>query len=822
MNKYRLFLTSIFLFLFLVILPIKVEALSYKSDFVDLKSDVVFQTDEFELDLKYIEFANEIIDKPAAITGEGRRKISNIYYYHYVVYYYNDQKEEIGATDGYNGIWNMISDSAGSYLSSFLESKDMKLPYKLSDIKYYKLFIEPSTKEMVDNYNYENYKKINMNGLDPITDFNTIEMKIGEKIITSNESNNDNINNYINTYGNGEYALTKYKIDIKVNENNTFNITEFITAYFNVEKHGIFRKIPLRNKVVRLDGTKSNNRAKISDIRVNEQSITYNELGYQVIKIGDPNSISIGSKDYVINYLYNIGKDTGKGYDEFYFNLIGYEWDTTISNVEFTITMPKEFDKTKLGFSSGVVGSLNTNNIEYNVDGNVIKGRYNGVLDVGESLTVRLELPEGYFVGSSDNFALMIIILFVLPIAFAIISFLLWVKYGKDDKVIETVEFYPPEGFNSAEVGFLYKGQVDEKDVVSLLIYLANKGYIRIEESEEKSLFSTKKGFKIIKMKEYDGNNINEKVFLKGLFNTKRSSITSAIKLMKDMKNSKQEVTDENNSQSKLEEVTAIDLYDSFYVILKVIVENLNDKENKDKIFEKSTSGKSIAVILMIIISVFIIIGIPTLEYSGVGELGMTLFITLFYIPFYAVIFIKKMPLIIRLLWGGFTIFHSIMFFSVFPIREALFDNSILLLGFLVGLVCIIFMIICFKAMPKRTPYGNEILGKIKGFRNFLETAEKPKLEELVMQNPLYFYNILPFTYVLGVSDKWIKKFETISLQEPDWYGGSAAFSMASFGSFMDSTMSSASSAMSSSSSSSSSGGGSSGGGSGGGGGGSW
>ena len=808
------------------ILPIKVEALSYKSDFVDLKSNVVFQTDEFELDLKYTEFANGTIDKPAAITGEGRRKISNMYYYHYVVYYYNDQKEEIGATDGYNGIWDMISDSTGSYISSFLESKNMKSPYKLSDIKYYKLFIEPSTKEMADNYNYENYKKINMSGLDPITDFNTIEMKTGEKTITPNENNdNNNSNNYVDTYGNGQYALTKYKIDIKVNENNTFNISEYITAYFNVDKHGIFRKIPLRNEVVRLDGTKNNNRAKISDITVNEQSTTYNESGYKVIKIGDPSYTLTGSKDYVINYLYNIGKDTGKEYDEFYFNLIGYEWDTTISNAEFTITMPKEFDKTKLGFSSGVVGSTDSSNVIYDVDGNVISGRYNGVLNAGESLTVRLELPEGYFVDASDNFNFMIIILFVLPIVFAIISFLLWAKYGKDDKAIETVEFYPPEGFNSAEVGFLYKGQADKNDVVSLLIYLANKGYVRIEESEEKALFSTKKGFKIVKIKEYDGNNINEKVFLNGLFNSRESSITSAIKLMKYMKNPQQEVTDDNNSQPELQEVTATDLYDSFYITLNAIVGNLNDKENKHKIFEKSTSGKSLAVILMIIISVFTIISIPTLEYAGVGELGMTLFITLFYIPFYAVTFAKKIPLAFRLFWGGFTIFHSMMFFSGLPIREAMFDDSILLSGFLIGLVCIIAMIFCFKAMSKRTLYGNEMLGKIKGFRNFLETAEKPKLEELVMQNPSYFYNILPFTYVLGVSDKWIKKFETISLQAPDWYGGSTAFSMASFGSFMDSTMSSASSAMSSSPSSSSggsSGGGSSGGGSGGGGGGSW
>lgn len=95
------------------------------------------------------------------------------------------------------------------------------------------------------------------------------------------------------------------------------------------------------------------------------------------------------------------------------------------------------------------------------------------------------------------------------------------------------------------------------------------------------------------------------------------------------------------------------------------------------------------------------------------------------------------------------------------------------------------------------------------------------------MQNPSYFYDILPYTYVLGVSDKWIEKFETIIYQPPSWYEGSDAFHVASFGSFMNATMLSATTAMSSSPSSSSggggsSGGGSSGGGSGGGGGGSW
>ena len=55
---------------------------------------------------------------------------------------------------------------------------------------------------------------------------------------------------------NSEYALTKYHIDIQVNEDNTFLITEEIRAHYHVNKHGINRAIPLRNTVVRLDGTK--------------------------------------------------------------------------------------------------------------------------------------------------------------------------------------------------------------------------------------------------------------------------------------------------------------------------------------------------------------------------------------------------------------------------------------------------------------------------------------------------------------------------------------------------------------------------------------
>ena len=70
--------------------------------------------------------------------------------------------------------------------------------------------------------------------------------------------------------------------------------------------------------------------------------------------------------------------------------------------------------------------------------------------------------------------------------------------------------------------------------------------------------------------------------------------------------------------------------------------------------------------------------------------------------------------------------------------------------------------------MERKTFYGEIISAKIKGFKNFLNTVEKYRLEELVEENPEYFYNILPYTYVLGISKKWINKFEKISIPNLD------------------------------------------------------
>mgnify|MGYP004610198837 CR=1 FL=1 len=765
--------------------PSNTYALTEQTSFVNINNTQSLEVGSLSFtNISFKDFSS-ISTKAFGLAGIVRNSSNNEINYTSTAYYYDSNYNLIA--QGYN------SATAISGSNSFSQMSNLSIlnGHSVNEIYYYRLSIETN-----DN---TNSSLNNTTSLTPSKNYQ---------------------------YSFYDYVIDKYDINIIVNENNTFDITETITAYFNISKHGIFRTIPLKNTITRLDGTTSTNRTQVTNVSVDNEYTTSRENGNYKLKIGSASRTLTGEQKYVIKYTYNLGKDPGKDYDELYYNIIGNEWDTVIGNVTFSITMPKEFDSSKLGFSSGTTGSTDNSKVKYNVSGNKITGSYNGILGAGEALTVRCELPEGYFVGTGLTFNLMNYIFYLFPILFLVIALLLWYKYGRDDQVVETVEFYPPQGFNSLEVGFLYKGKAENQDVTSLLIYLANQGYIKIAETEEKSLFSKSKGFKITKLKEYDGNNVNEQIFLNGLF-TKRPSISIGSLFSK---NVEQEPTDNTN------EVTSTDLYNNFYITMNRILSNINNKENKNKIFEKSASSKTIFIILMIIATYCLITIPPIFAY---GESSSLLFALLFpgigFTVLFKLVFGETQTIYVNgratyssigtkifgLVWGlGF---GGIPW--AFMVLPALKQDQVYLVGYGLGLVCVLGMVICLKYLPKRTPYGNEILGKLRGFRNFLETAEKDKLETMVIQDPTYFYNILPYTYVLGVSDKWIKKFESISLQAPSWYDSPNAFDMMTFGSFMNSTMTSAQSVMSSSPSSDSggsSGGGSSGGGSGGGGGGSW
>lgn len=604
----------------------------------------------------------------------------------------------------------------------------------------------------------------------------------------------------LNCYAN-DYDITKYDVEIVVDEHNKYSIKENIDTYFNVSKHGIVRRIPLYNNIIRQDGTRERNRVLISNVHVNEEFASSRENNNYVLKIGSADKTINGKHSYTISYDYDIGLDKNNKYDELYFNIIGTNWDTDISNVTFKITMPKEFDASKLGFSYGEYGESNTDNISYDVDGNVITGSFDGTLLAGEGLNVRLELPEGYFIRKSVSSSLLECWYYIIPILGVLISYLIWKKYGKDDQVVDVVSFYPPENMNSLDVAFAKKGSVNSNDAVSLLVYLASKGYIKIVEDKK-----SKSKFTIQKVKEYDGNNKEEELFFRGLFKKVWDSISS----------------DELN--------------ESFYLTINSILTKKNSTANRKEIFNNKSSNKRYILFLFMLITSSLSTIIPALGYKLSDVIFSIIICNLIGIVALIIVAIiydnncTKKGLNSAL---GFAFFFvlalAVANFTIIGF-EYIYYDTVYLIGFILCMVCTYLIYFFYLIVTKRTEYGNKVLGEVNGFKKFLETAEKDKLESLVHDDPSYFYNILPYAYVLGVSDAWIKQFEGIAIAPPDWYESADTFDYYRFNRSLNRTIHSASRVMNSvpqssggsSSGGGFSGGGFSGGGSGGGGGSSW
>ena len=625
-----------------------------------------------------------------------------------------------------------------------------------------------------------------------------------------------------------DYIIKLYEIGMKVNVDNTFDITEKITVDYVTPRHGIVRKIPLKNDVKRLDGTRTTNIARVSDIIVTEEFFQKTENNNMVLKIGNPNQEVTGTRDYTIKYKYDIGKDPLKGEDELYFNIIGNQWDTKIKKVKFKIEMPKEFDEKFLGFSSGKESEIGSENIIYRVEGKTIKGETFSTLNPSEGINVRLKLPEGYFERNSSILDIYTIIINTIFIIMVIIAFIMWYKYGKDYEKVETVEFYPPDGYNPAEINFLYNGEVDEKGVLSLLVYLANKGYIEIEEIKGDGILDSAGTFKIKKKKEYDGKNKYEKMFLKGLFKKEKTNevdIEKANEIVREAKKHGENISfidaltmTEGNYTENQDVVTEEDLKENFYDTIAKIQDSMNTSTNENKVIDPVSRRKKKWIALMGYLIFILIYTVPILTSQTGKELLVMLIFPLigFTVLIGSLINEIRLEKGFAILWGG--LFGGIPWIAI--LNVSIIGNPSYVITNIIGFIAIFILIILFKIMPKRTKKAIKLKGRIEGFKNFLETAEKPQLEAMVLKEPEYFYDILPYTYALGISDKWFERFETILVKNPNWYRGEGDFNVTKFDYFMDTSSKAIN--YSNISSGSSYSGGSSGGGSGGGGGSSW
>lgn len=602
-------------------------------------------------------------------------------------------------------------------------------------------------------------------------------------------------------------ATTRYfNVEIKVNKDYSYEITETIDVLFKPgkSKHGITRSIPLAGNY------------RIKDIIVEGDKYDIGkDNGNLNIKIGDAYRYVTGEKVYKIKYkVENYLQSNVENH--LYVDIIPTNWQMKIMSSNATVKLPEDFPYTGMKSYTGKYGSTEQYGTwEYDKNSNTLNYKAS-MIPSNYGVTLLANTPKNYWVGAHSKGWSNPLNVLILSLCIIFILLVRLKNSNKSKDIVSPVIFNPPDGITPAEIGYLVDEVVDREDVVSLYLYLASKGYIKIEEGEDKNDTTITS----MKVPEDEPDFVNE--FYKALF---ESLDNESIGRKCNIEDAGEEI---GESYNKIRANIEWRFKGEKAIYSKV-------SESLEKFAVKIGCIGFFATALLSAYRSSVVLDFDILSIIG---------IFLFSIPVMAVWaflfkFLRKKIIYIKsknvakgtagIVFSGILYMAYLIGFNVLIYFTGKDDTPMYIYpAIMIYALILPFLII---GIRKRSDYNRKMYGEILGFRNFIETAEVDKINELVEENPSYFYDILPYAYVFKLTDKWVKKFENIKMPEHSSYTShrADAFDYMWVNMMMNSIESSTYSGISAASPdiggggfSSSGGGGFSGGGAGGGGGGTW
>ena len=577
-------------------------------------------------------------------------------------------------------------------------------------------------------------------------------------------SNLEKINVTDGEYGNTDSTNVKYKTEsnkIYINSTKTIQPNNAITVNVMLNE-GAFKNAPvkqypyvIKDELINIDITEEKQYIIQRDFKI-ETNKNYgtdkliqidmfdlmNSDNYYLLNISvDGENVKYNERsgyirleneldEYNFKVLYTIEPRLS---EDIRFRLGSLYLDGKIENLKATINYPFYIDDATVDFYERGA-NLGTDRFNLEKNDNSITFTNKNTISVGEDIWINLDIDNSLFtrpLPMSVN-----IIKYGLPVFLLGVIFLFF-KFRDKNPITSVVEFYPPRHMNSAEVGYAFNEAIYDSQVTSLLFYWASKGYIKI-------IMKKNDRFTIEKLKEIDGNH---KSYEKKLFNS----------LFKYGDGKK--VTD-----SKLKKYFGDEVSKATESVKK---EFKGKKELRDK------HSKKIGFLLSLVSSIpLIALAIVAREVDHgnmFGYISLSIMLSIVHLVFYMIFYLllkKRHGLVNKKFLG--VIITSILYVTLIGLPFIFTDLKIYIIGIAI-LVPLIGNILS-ACIPRRSDYGKQLLGEIIGFRNFIEVAEKERLEALLEEDPEYFYNTLPYAQVLGVTKKWADKFKDISMKSPSYY----------------------------------------------------
>jgi uncharacterized membrane protein YgcG len=291
------------------------------------------------------------------------------------------------------------------------------------------------------------------------------------------------------------WRVADFNDSISVHEDGSAAVHERITLAFDGEWHGIHRVIPVEYPGARgTNYTLFLNVTGVTDDNGNKlkyESSTSN--GFRDLKIFIPDAVD-ATRTVEIDYTVRNGTRFFEDHDEFYWNVTGNDWPVPIDHASALVSFPDSAAGSLRGQAfTGAYGSAERN-ASAEVRGSEVSFETESPLPMRGGMTIDVFVPKGilkepsaftrlvWFVGSNP-------IVFLPLWTFAVMFTLWWYKGRDPDPGLSVAPMYePPAGMTPAEAGTLLDDKVHPRDITSTLVDLAVRGFVKIEEVDEKGL----------------------------------------------------------------------------------------------------------------------------------------------------------------------------------------------------------------------------------------------------------------------------------------------------------------------------------------------
>ena len=558
-------------------------------------------------------------------------------------------------------------------------------------------------------------------------------------------------------YPDYEYRITHLSVQIDASKGDrSMRIIEKYTFEFDTYSQGFYRDFAV------------NSGEKIRDLTVydfsqfgNTYKVSHEDTDVLRVRVGKEGHYIRGS-GYECTIEYTMVTPPHADYPHaLAVNAIGQGWSCEIESADITVRLPQATNQTPRYYYGGwgsIADAVTDNMVSVKPAAGSTEYSFslNKPLSAYEGLTLYYFMPEGAFRSYSDNTVWFVLLAGIVAVGIAIaLKFLM----GRSPALAPTTNYYPPKHTDAksddlpmdpVDMGYLIDNTCQGSDVTSLIFYFAGKGYLEILDEEDSDNFTLKKVCELP-----EGLPSYQYVLFDKIFSRGDTATVSQL--------TNRTYTAVQTTQSQIRGKYAGKLYDGKSRIAAVAV--------------------GILTVLYAFLTVFLVSRkVCSSYFTPVGVVAL-------------------FPVVLTALFGSYIVYNRLKLGSVkriflltaFALAVAAFSC---LLGLLiavtgtgaigtaevvvtVSVVAVNCLIIPFIA--RRTKYYTDELNEVIGFKDFLVTAEKEKLEALLEENPQYYYDILPYANVLGVSDIWQDKFEGLTFSPPSYYNGSTVFTYVMF-----------------------------------------